>query len=76
MIIIMKILKKTAENNCSVLAVGNFAISVVLLQKFSEMAAKYIPNFEIIDYAKESKIDSPSTTVNELALRISSLKTK
>lgn len=40
------------------------------------MAAKYIPNFEIIDYAKESKIDSPSTTVNELELRISSLKTK
>ena len=27
-----------------VLAVGNFALTVVLLQKFSEIAARYIPN--------------------------------
>lgn len=59
------------ENNASVLAVGNFAITVVLLQKFSEMAAKYIPNFEIIDYAHESKVDCPSGTVRELANRLS-----
>ena len=31
-----------------VLAVGNFALTAVLLQKFSEMAAKYIPHWEII----------------------------
>lgn len=47
--------KLAIENNTSVLAVGNFAITVVLLQKFSELAAKYIPNFEIIDYAHEDK---------------------
>lgn len=47
-------IEKTAnENDTSVLAVGNFAITVVLLQKFAEMASKYIPNFEIIDYAHE-----------------------
>ena len=34
-----------------VLAVGNFAITVVLLQRFAEIAAKYIPHCEIIDYA-------------------------
>lgn len=59
------------ENDTSVLAVGNFAITVVLLQKFSEMAAKYIPNFEIIDYAHEDKIDSPSGTARELTHRLS-----
>lgn len=59
------------ENKSSVLAVGNFALTVVLLQKFSEMAAKYIPNFEIIDYAHEDKIDSPSGTARELAHRLS-----
>lgn len=62
------------KNNASVLAVGNFAISVVLLQKFSEMAAKYIPNFEIIDYTHEDKIDSPSGTARELAYRLSNIQ--
>jgi 4-hydroxy-tetrahydrodipicolinate reductase len=63
--------KIAIENNSSVLAVGNFAITVVLLQKFSEIAAKFIPNFEIIDYAHEKKIDSPSGTAKELAHRLS-----
>ena len=39
------------QHNRGVLAVGNFALTVVLLQKFAEMAAKYIPQWEIIDYA-------------------------
>ena len=46
---------------------GNFAITVVLLQKFAEMAAKYIPQWEIIDYASDGKKDAPSGTVRELA---------
>lgn len=66
--------KIAIENDTSVLAVGNFAITVVLLQKFSEMAAKYIPNFEIIDYAHEDKIDSPSGTARELAHRLSEVQ--
>lgn len=53
-----------------VLACGNFALTVVLLQRFAEMAAAYIPNFEIIDYAKDTKPDAPSGTVRELALRL------
>ena len=62
------------ENNSSALAVGNFAITVVLLQKFSEIAAKYIPNFELIDYAHEKKIDAPSGTARELAYRLSKVQ--
>lgn len=60
--------------NTSILAVGNFALTVVLLQKFSEMAAKYIPNFEIIDYTHEDKIDAPSGTARELAYRLSKVQ--
>lgn len=56
--------------NRSVLAVGNFALSAVLLQKFSEMAAKYIPNYEIIDYAHQDKMDAPSGTARELSARL------
>ena len=66
--------KAAHANNASVLAVGNFAITVVLLQKFSEMAAKYIPNFEIIDYAHEKKVDAPSGTARELAYRLSGIR--
>lgn len=59
------------EVNRGVLAVGNFALTVVLLQKFAEMAAKYIPNWEIIDYAHADKKDAPSGTARELANRLS-----
>ena len=57
-----------------VLAVGNFALTVVLLQKFSEMAARYIPQWEIIDYASDSKVDAPSGTARELAYRLSAIR--
>ena len=57
-----------------VLAVGNFALTVVLLQKFAEMAAKYIPHWEIIDYAHANKKDVPSGTARELANRLSRIR--
>ena len=57
-----------------VLAVGNFALTVVLLQKFAEMAAKYIPHWEIIDYAHAGKKDAPSGTARELANRLSKIQ--
>jgi len=58
----------------SVLAVGNFAISVVLLNKFSEIAAKYMSHWEIIDYADSKKIDAPSGSALELANRLSKVR--
>ncbi len=58
----------------AVLAVGNFAITVVLLQKFAEIAARFIPQWEIIDYASAGKKDSPSGTVRELAARLGSIR--
>ena len=57
-----------------VLAVGNFALTVVLMQKFAEMAAKWIPHWEIIDYAHDDKIDAPSGTARELATRLSRVR--
>jgi 4-hydroxy-tetrahydrodipicolinate reductase len=54
-----------------VLAVGNFALTAVLLQKFAEIAAKYIPHWEIIDYAHADKRDVPSGTALQLANRLS-----
>ena len=57
-----------------VLAVGNFALTVVLLQKFAEIAARYIPQWEIIEYASDRKQDAPSGTVRELAYRLSRIR--
>ena len=57
-----------------VLACGNFAITVVLLQKFAQVAARYLDHFEVIDYAHEDKVDAPSGTARELAFRLGSVR--
>lgn len=57
-----------------VLACGNFALTVVLLQKFAETAARHIPQWEIIDYAHDGKVDAPSGTARELAFRLSKVR--
>ena len=62
------------EHQRGVLAVGNFALTVVLLQKFAEIAARFIPHWEIIDYAHDDKKDAPSGTVRELAHRLSKVR--
>lgn len=62
------------ERGCGVLACGNFALTAVLLIKFSEMAAKILPQWEIIDYAYAGKPDAPSGTVRELATRMGKVR--
>ena len=66
----------TGADQCQrgVLAVGNFALTVVLLQKFAEIAARYIPQWELIDYASDRKKDAPSGTVRELAYRLGQVR--
>jgi 4-hydroxy-tetrahydrodipicolinate reductase len=46
----------------------------VLMQKFAEMAAKLIPQWEIFDYAHDDKVDAPSGTARELAARLSRVR--
>jgi 4-hydroxy-tetrahydrodipicolinate reductase len=62
------------NRHLGVLACGNFALTVVLLLKFAEAAAKLIPQWEIIDYAHADKIDAPSGTVRELAARLAKVR--
>lgn len=57
-----------------VLSCGNFALTAVLLQKFAEAAARLIPQWEIIDYAHDDKVDAPSGTARELAFRLSNVR--
>lgn len=57
-----------------VLACGNFSLTAVLMQKFAEMAARLIPQWEILDYAHDDKIDVPSGTARELAARLAQIR--
>ncbi len=57
-----------------VLACGNFALTFALLQKFAVMAARVIPQWEILDYAPDAKRDAPSGTARELAYRLSRVR--
>ena len=58
-----------------VVAAGNFSLSSALLLHFSTMAARFMPSWEIIDYASDTKPDSPSGTARELAFRMSEIST-
>jgi 4-hydroxy-tetrahydrodipicolinate reductase len=62
------------RNKVGAIAVGNFAISAVLLQRFACQAAQFLSHWEIIDYASASKPDAPSGMARELAFRLSEIK--
>ena len=62
------------ERQRGVLACGNFALTAVLLIKCAEMAAKFLPQWELIDYAHAGKPDAPSGTVRELAARMGKVR--
>jgi 4-hydroxy-tetrahydrodipicolinate reductase len=57
-----------------VLACGNFSLTAVLLQRFAEIAAKLIAQWEIVDYAGDAKTDAPSGTARELAARLEKIR--
>lgn len=57
-----------------VIAAGNFSITATLMKRFAMMAAKYVPDVEIIDYASARKPDSPSGTARELAESLAEIR--
>jgi 4-hydroxy-tetrahydrodipicolinate reductase len=62
------------KKRLGVLACGNFALTAALLQKFAETAARVIPQWEVIDYGHDDKVDAPSGTARELAFRLSKVR--
>ena len=61
-------------NGVGVLAAGNFSITATLMKRFALMAAKYVPDVEIIDYASAKKPDAPSGTARELAEALADIR--
>ena len=66
---------KSSITTSPCLLVPNFSIGAVLMMKFSEMAAQYLPDAEIIELHHEKKVDAPSGTAMRTAEMISAART-
>lgn len=57
----------SARNGIGCIIAPNFAIGAVLMMKFAEQAAKYLPDIEIIEMHHDQKLDAPSGTAMKTA---------
>jgi 4-hydroxy-tetrahydrodipicolinate reductase len=55
-------------------AAGNFSLTAAMMLAAAELAARHLPQWEIIDYATSTKPDAPSGTARELAERLEELR--
>jgi 4-hydroxy-tetrahydrodipicolinate reductase len=62
------------EAGVGAVASGNFSLTAAMLLAGAELAARQLPYWEIIDYAKAGKPDAPSGTARELAERLSEVR--
>jgi 4-hydroxy-tetrahydrodipicolinate reductase len=58
------------ERSLQLLVVPNFAIGAVLMMRFAEAAAEYLPRAEIVELHHEGKQDAPSGTARATAERL------
>jgi 4-hydroxy-tetrahydrodipicolinate reductase len=63
----LEIQQAAEAQGLGVIASGNFSITAALAKHFSLIAARYLPHWEILDYAQPDKPDVPSGTTQELA---------
>ncbi|WP_050180708.1 4-hydroxy-tetrahydrodipicolinate reductase [Domibacillus robiginosus] len=68
----LKELSTSRELGCII--APNFAIGAVLMMKFSQMAAKYFNDVEIIELHHDKKLDAPSGTAVKTAQMISEVR--
>ncbi|WP_332693276.1 4-hydroxy-tetrahydrodipicolinate reductase [Halalkalibacter lacteus] len=62
------------EKGLGAIIAPNFAIGAILMMKFSQMAAKYLPDVEIIERHHDRKLDAPSGTAVKTAQLISEVR--
>ena len=62
------------KHRVGVVAAGNFSITATLLKRFALVAARYVPDVEIVDYAGAGKLDAPSGTARELAETLAAIR--
>lgn len=62
------------EAPVGVIVAPNFAIGAVLLMRFAEQAARFLPSAEVIELHHERKLDAPSGTALLTARRIAAAR--
>jgi 4-hydroxy-tetrahydrodipicolinate reductase len=62
------------ERGVGVVAAGNFSLTAAMAQAAALLAARHLPNWEIVDYASATKPDVPSGTARELAERLGAVR--
>ena len=62
------------EKELGCIIAPNFAVGAVLMMKFSQMAAKYFADVEIIEMHHDQKLDAPSGTAVKTAEMISAVR--
>lgn len=60
--------------NVGVVAGGNFSITATLLRVFAKKAMKYLPYYEVFDYAGSKKMDAPNGTSREIASELAKIQ--
>jgi 4-hydroxy-tetrahydrodipicolinate reductase len=68
--------EKARLKKLGMLIAPNFAIGVILMMKFAEEAARYLPAVEIIELHHDRKADAPSGTAIATAKRIAAARTE
>ena len=62
------------ERSVGVVASGNFSLTAAMCQAAALLAARHLPQWEVIDYASAGKPDVPSGTARELAERLGEVR--
>ncbi|PSL41960.1 dihydrodipicolinate reductase [Planomicrobium soli] len=62
------------ESGLGCIIAPNFAVGAVLMMKFAEQAAKYLPDIEIIEMHHDQKLDAPSGTALKTANLIAAVR--
>jgi 4-hydroxy-tetrahydrodipicolinate reductase len=62
------------ERGVGVVASGNFSLTAAMCQAGALLAARHLPQWEVIDYASAGKPDVPSGTARELAERLGEVR--
>jgi 4-hydroxy-tetrahydrodipicolinate reductase len=62
------------ERRVGVVAAGNFSLTAAMAQAAALLAARHLPQWEILDYASAGKPDVPSGTARELAERLGEIR--
>jgi 4-hydroxy-tetrahydrodipicolinate reductase len=62
------------ERSVGVVAAGNFSLTAAMAQAAALLAARHLPQWEVIDYASAAKPDVPTGTARELAERLGEVR--